>query len=234
MPLHALLAVLLSATPASAAPTLRERARAQDFKSLPVLRDALQDPDAAVRAEAAFALGQLGMVEVQGDTEPAIAGFTRTAAAQALFPAVSDPDRAARRATVEALGKVGGAGAESFLLSAATDADPGVRGEAALALFRQRLLKRVPEYSTAAVTRLALLSADADPEVRWRADYAFSRWPEPRAAAPLAAAQNDADARARLFAVRGLAKLSTAPVAARLNDPDVYVRAEAVAAYSAA
>ncbi|HXT02230.1 MAG TPA: peptidylprolyl isomerase [Elusimicrobiota bacterium] len=224
MPLHALLAAtiaslsVLIAPPASAAPSLR----------------ALQDPDPGVRAEAAFTLGQLGMVEAQGGAEPAIAGLTRTAAAQALFPAVSDADVRARRAAVEALGKVGGPDAESFLLSAATDADPGVRGEAALALFRQRLLKRVPEYSTAAVTRLALLSADADPEVRWRADYAFSRWPEPRAAVPLAAAQGDADWRARLFAVRALAKLEKAPDAARLSDPDVYVRAEAVAAFSAA
>ena len=202
---------------------------------MPILRDALEDPDAAVRAEAAFALGQLGMVEVvDGDTETVTAGMTRTAAAQALFPATSDADKQARRAAVEALGKVGGPDAESFLLAAATDADPGVRGEAALALFRQRLLKRVPEYSTAAVTRLVLLSTDPEAEVRWRADYAFTRWPEPRAAKELAAAQGDADWRARLFAVRALAKLATAPDAARLSDPDVYVRAEAVAAFSAA
>lgn len=230
----ATIASLLLALPAHAGMSLRDRARAQDYQSLPVLRAALQDPDAAVRAEAAFALGQLGLVEVQGDTEPAIAVMTRAAAAQALFPAASDADPGARRAAVEALGKVGGPDAESFLLAAATDADPGVRGEAALALFRQRLLKRVPEYSTAAVTRLALLSADPEPEVRWRADYAFSRWPEPRAAKPLAAAQGDADWRARLFSVRALGKLGTAPDAARLSDPDVYVRAEAVGAFAAA
>ena len=84
------------------------------------------------------------------------------------------------------------------------------------------------------MTRLSLLAADPEAEVRWRAAYAFSRWPEPRAASTLAAAQGDADARARLFAVVALAKLGTAPDAARLSDPDVYVRAEAVAAFSAA
>ena len=235
MPVHLLAAVLLAAAPARAEPTLRERARAQDYASLPVLRDALQDPDGGVRAEAAFALGQLGEVELPAaDTEPVAAALTRAAAADALAPAASDPDPAARRAAVEALGKVGGPDSEPFLLAAATDADAGVRAAAALALFRARYLKRVPEYSTAAVSRLSQLAADADPEVRWRAAYAFSRWPEPRAAAALAALQGDADARARLFAVRALGKSKTAPDAARLSDPDVYVRAEAVGAFSAA
>ena len=136
MPLHVLLAAALCALPA----------RGQELSALPVLRDALQDPDAAARSAAAFDMGQLGLIEVpEGDTETVTSLMTRAAAAQALFPAVSDADRGARRAAVEALGKVGGPDAESFLLAATTDADPGVRGEAALALFRQRLLKRVPE-----------------------------------------------------------------------------------------
>jgi cyclophilin family peptidyl-prolyl cis-trans isomerase/HEAT repeat protein len=203
--------------------------------SLPILRDALQSDAAAARTEAAFALGQLGLVDFpEGDTEPVTAVFTRAAASEALYPVVSDPDPVVRRAAVEALGKAGVPDAESFLLAAATDADAGVRGEAALALFRRRFLKRIPEYSTAAVSRLTLLAGDPDPEVRWRAAYAFSRWPEPRAAKAIAAAQGDADERVRLFAVRALAKLATAPDAARLSDRDIYVRAEAVAAFSAA
>ncbi|MDE2509831.1 MAG: HEAT repeat domain-containing protein, partial [Elusimicrobia bacterium] len=235
MPIHLLFAFVLAAAPARAEPGLRELARAQDYASWTVLRDALQSAGAADRAEAAFALGQLGMVEIpEGSTEPPTAAMTRAAAADALAAVVSDPDPRVRRAAVEALGKTGGANMESFLLSAATDADPGVRGAAALALFRARFLKRVPEYSTAAVARLTALGRDADPEVRWRAAYAFTRWPEPRAAAVLAVLQDDADERARLFAVRSLAKLKTAPDAARLSDADVYVRAEAVSAFSAA
>jgi cyclophilin family peptidyl-prolyl cis-trans isomerase/HEAT repeat protein len=235
MPIQALLAAVLCALPVRAEPTLRDRARAQDYSSLPLLRDALQGGAAAERSEAAFAVGQLGLVELpESGTEPVVAAMTRAAASEVLSPAVSDPDAGVRRAAVEALGKVGGPDVESFLLAAATDADAGVRGAAALALFERRFLKRVPEYSTAAVARLTGLAGDPEAEVRWRAVYAFSRWPEPRAAKALAAAQGDADARARLFAVLGLAKLATAPDAARLADPDVYVRAEAVAAFSAA
>ncbi|MFI5361322.1 MAG: peptidylprolyl isomerase [Elusimicrobiota bacterium] len=235
MPILALLAAASCALPARAAPTLRELARAQDAASSSVLRDALQGGDAGERSEAAFALGQLGLVEIpEGDTEPVAAAFVRAAAARALFPAVSDAEPPVRREAVEALGKVGGPDAESFLLAAATDVDAGVRGEAALALFRRRYLKRVAEYTTADVLRLTLLAADPDAEVRWRAVYAFSRWPEPRAAKALAAAQDDADERVRLFAVRALGKLGTAPDAARLADKSISVRAESVAAYSAA
>ena len=107
-----------------------------------------------------------------------------------------------RRAVVQALGKTGSADDETALLAAATDADAGVRGEAALALFRMRFLKRVPEYSTAAATKLDQLSADPEAEARWRAAYAASRWPEPRLAQALAAAQRDVDARVRLFSGR--------------------------------
>jgi cyclophilin family peptidyl-prolyl cis-trans isomerase/HEAT repeat protein len=225
MPIHLLLAAALAAIPA----------RAQDYKSLPALRLALRDGEAAGRAEAAFALGQLGMVEIpEGDTETATAQMTRASAAELLAPAASDPEPAVRGAAVEALGKLGGADVEDHLLSAATDVDAGVRGEAALALFRQRFLKRVPDFSTAAFNRLAALAADPEPEVRWRAVYAFTRWPEPRAAKVLAAAQGDADARVRLFAVRALGKIGIAPDPARFSDGDLYVRAEAVAAASAA
>lgn len=235
MTIHLPLLLLLAAAPAGARTTLRDLARGQKFSSMSIFRDALQDPDPAVRAEAAFGLGQLGMTEVpEGGKEDPVAAPTRAAAADALAPAVSDPDAGARRAAVEALGKVGGADSESFLLSATTDADAGVRGAAALALFRRRFLKHAPEYSPAAVARLTALAKDPDPEVRWRAAYAFTRWPEPRAADALAALQDDADARARLFAVRALGKLKTAPGAARLTDPDAYVRAEAVAAFAAA
>lgn len=186
---------------------------------------------AQISSEAAFALGQIGLTE---EAESPAAASARAAAIAALLPAASAPDPALRRAAVEALGKVGGAGEEASLLTAAADPDAGVRGEAALALFRQRLLKRVPEYSTAAVNRLALMIADPDPEVRWRAAYTASRWPEPRMAKALAAASRDNDARTRLFSVRSLLKLGMAPEDGLLSDLDPYVRAETVTAFSAA
>jgi cyclophilin family peptidyl-prolyl cis-trans isomerase/HEAT repeat protein len=235
MPIQALLVAALCALPVRAEPTLRDRARAQDYSSLPLLRDALQGGDAAARSEAAFALGQLGLVDIpQGSSEPAMGALMRADASEALYPAVSDADAGVRRAAVEALGKVGGPDAEPFLLAAATDADAGVRGEAALALFRRRFLKHVPGYSTAAISRLTMLAGDSEAEVRWRAAYALSQWPEPRVEKAIVAAQSDGDERVRLFAVRALAKIPAAPAAARLADPAVYVRAAAVTAFSAA
>lgn len=230
-----LLAALLAAAPACAGRTLLDMARAQDPLDMPSLREALVGEQATDRAGAAFALGQYGLFEVpDGSTEPVAIATARAAAAAALVPASADPDADVRRAVVSALGKTGSADDETALLAAATDADVGVRGEAALALFRMRFLKRVPEYSTAAATKLAQLSADPEAEARWRAAYAASRWPEPRLAQSLAVSQRDVDARARLFSVRALGKLATAPDEALLSDTDLHVRAEAVAAFSAA
>jgi hypothetical protein len=158
----------------------------------------------------------------------------REAAAEALIPAVSDPEAPVRRAAVEALGKVGGAAVEDILISAGTDVDAGVRGETALALFRRRFLKRVPEYSTASLNKLLILAADPDPEVRWRAVYAFTRFPDARAEKILAAATRDPDRVTRLFAVRSLSRLGRAADMTLFSDPDVYVRAEVVASFGAA
>jgi cyclophilin family peptidyl-prolyl cis-trans isomerase/HEAT repeat protein len=198
-------------------------------------RAALESSDPAKRAKAAWDLGQLGLAELpEGTTEPATSISVREAAVESLVPAVLDPEPSVRRAAVEALGKTGGASVEDTLLSAGTDIDAGVRGEIALALFRRRFLKRVPDYSTATVNKLLMLSVDSDPEVRWRAVYAFSRFPDIRAEQSLRKAQHDPDKVTRLFAVRSLSKLSVKPDAVLLSDPDTYVRAEAVAAFGAA
>ncbi|MDX6770643.1 MAG: peptidylprolyl isomerase [Elusimicrobiota bacterium] len=214
---------------------LRRMARAQDPRDLASVKSVLSADDPALRGEAAWALGQLGLAETpDGGPEPETLKAAREDAAAALLPLTGDLDAGVRALAVEALGKSGGAGNEADLRAAATDADARVRAEAALALFRLRQLKRVPEYSTAAVSVLLSLAEDKDPEVRWRAVYAFSRWPEPRAAEVLARAQRAADGRERLFAARALGKLGVAPDAALLADPDPSTRAEAVAAYGAA
>jgi len=219
------------ASPVKAGGALLEMARAQDPENLPLLREALAGTRAEDRSQAAFALGQYGLIE--GD-ESAKAAAVRAEAASVLVPAAMDPDAGVRRQVVEALGKVGGKDEEIALLSAATDIDAGVRSAAALAFFRMRLLKRIPEYSTATATKLSILASDPDAEVRWRAVYAVSRWPEPRMAQALSLAQKDVDPRVRLFSTRSLGKLGVAPDAALLSDTDPYVRAEAVAAFSAA
>ena len=207
----------------------------QPHELLPALRAGLSSDIMTTRARAAWDLGQLGFVAVpEGTNEPETSVTLRREAAEALLPLVLDPEPPVRRAAVEALGKLGGAELEEALLSAGTDIDAGVRGETALALFRRRHLKRVPEYSTSTFNRLAMLASDPDPEVRWRAIYAFTRFADPRAEGIAAKAQNDTDKVARLFAVRSLAKLGRSADLALLSDPDPYVRAEAVASFGAA
>ncbi|UPT74234.1 MAG: HEAT repeat domain-containing protein [Elusimicrobiota bacterium] len=221
-------ATILLAASAAAAPLKKEKA------AFDAARAGLASADAGVRARAAWDMGQLGFVDVpEGETESAVSVSMREAAAAEILPAVSDPAPLVRARAVEALGKLEGGGEET-LLSASTDIDPGVRGEFALALFRRRFLKRVPEYSSASFRRLADLSADREAEVRWRAVYAFTRFPDARAETVLRAAQKDSDATVRLFAVRSLGKLGAPADKSLLADPDLYVRAEAAASYGAA
>ena len=230
-----LIVFLVAAAPAQARTSLREMARAADPRDVWVLRETLREASPQERAEAAFALGQYGLFEVpEGGAEPVDIASARAAAAEVLAPEASNPDAGVRRAVVEALGKVGADGEETVLLAATTDADAEVRAQAALALFRMRFLKRVPEYSTAAASKLSLLTADPEAEVRWRAAYAATHWAEPRMAKALAVCARDADPRVRLFSVRALGKLGAAPEDSLLVDPDPYVRAEAVGALRAA
>ena len=204
-------------------------------EGLTKLQTSLQSPDAAARAKAAWDLGQLGLAEIpEGAPEPAVSISLREAAAAALIPVVFDPEAPVRRAAIEGLGKTGGATIEDTLISAGTDVDAGVRGEVALALFRRRFLKRVPEYSTASLNKLLTLAVDSNSEVRWRAIYAFTRFPDERAAKTLTQSVKDPDKVARLFAVRSLSKLGRSVDVSLLSDPDIYVRAEAVAAFGAA
>ncbi len=220
------LAVLLLA--ACAAPPRREHGILNSGRA------GLAASDPAARARAAWELGQLGFVDVpEGETEPATSVSLREEAAAAVLPAVSDPEPPVRRAAVEALGKLTAAG-EDVLLSAATDIDAGVRGEVALALFRRRYLKRIPEYSAESFRRLAGLAVDKDAEVRWKAAYAFTRFPDERGKRLVAGLQRDPDARVRLFSARALAKNGREASEDLLSDPDLYVRAEAVASYGAA
>lgn len=195
----------------------------------------LESPDPAVRSKSAWNLGQLGFIDIpEGSPEPAASVSLREAASAAVIPSVSDPEARVRRAAVEALGKTGGANFENTLISAATDIDAGVRGEVALSLFRMRFLKRVPEYSTPAVNSLLTLAIDSNPEVRWRAIYAFTRFPDKRAVNTLALAVKDPDKVTRLFAVRSLSKLGRRVDVNLTSDPDLYVRAESVASFGAA
>ncbi|MBI4347094.1 MAG: HEAT repeat domain-containing protein [Elusimicrobia bacterium] len=190
----------------------------------PALRSALRDEDARVRYEAAFALGQLWIE----DPAPAAVEI-----ASDLIPAIADAAPTVRAAAVEALGKLGAPDLEPKLAGLLSDPEALVRREASTALFRLRYLKRLTAYSSTTVQALVEAFDDPDAETRWRAVYAFSRWPEPGVATELARAAEDESPNVRLFALRSLAQLEAKapeePLEAALRDPDERVRAEAVA-----
>ncbi|MDD5629530.1 MAG: HEAT repeat domain-containing protein, partial [Elusimicrobia bacterium] len=201
---------------------------------------ALSSGEPRTRVEAVFDLGQLALLEPAGPDEAETRRLSelRGRAAAALAPLLRAGPAELRCAAAEALGKAGGSAAEPLLVEALRGEESCLRQEAALALFRLRYLKRIPEYSSSAVAGLAAAARAPEAELRWRAVYAFSRWPEPRAAEALSAAARDEDARARLFALRALGQLNAAAPAEALsaaaNDPDAMVRREAVAALAAA
>ena len=218
---------------------LRAMGRIQSPAYADALIAALADPDPLLRTEAAFDLGQVGGVigrtGLQG--EKADGALSRTKAATALVLALDAKDPRERAIVVEALGKTGGTGVEGLLAGLLKDSHPGVRGEAALGLFRLRFLKRIPELSASSVDALTRAFRDSDPEVRWRAVYAFSRWPEPRAKKALAAAALDGHLWVRLFALRALGQFKKdaplEPLLKAQKSRDAAVRREAVAALGA-
>lgn len=220
-----------SRDPATAAAAFRAMGRIQSGAYAKTLNVGLLHRDLSVRGEAVFALGQVAISAELGDAE-------RGKIAGSLGAMARKADPRLRPAVVEALGKAGGPAAERTLAGLLRDQDPRTRGEAALALFRLKFLKRIPEYSSATVEALAASFADPDRDARWRAVYAFSRWPEPRAKEALARAVGDEELWARFFSVRALGQLGPeAPpdvLAGALNDTEPLVRAEAARALGAA
>ncbi|MFA6029029.1 MAG: HEAT repeat domain-containing protein [Elusimicrobiota bacterium] len=189
---------------------------------------ALRDDSARVRSDAAFSVG---LVAAES-TSPASGAVT-----EALEEAFEDPAAAVRLAALDALGRAGGADEQDWAARLLREKDPAVREAAALALFRMRLLERVPAYSTAAVQGLLACLREESPS-RWACAYAFSRWPSKEAAGSLAEAITASDPRARLFSLRSLSKLGAAAPAEAgeecLEDGDERVRVEALALLRAA
>lgn len=172
----------------------------------------LADPAAQVRQSAAFALGQLGWhAEALGSREAELS--TRLAA---LFP---DEDAGVRRAAIEAVGKLGFERAPTLLgpLLKTRDALPEVRAEAALALFRARMLVRTrnPAEEPAALpdavmTDLLALAEDGDALVRRSAIYYFARHKDARGLEAARRLVRDSDAMTRMFAVQALKRMNDA------------------------
>ena len=204
-------AAALNAAAGDASAEVRRRAvlaagRIGDRRATQMVAARLTDPDTAVAASAAFALGLLR------DTTavPALAELLRA-------------EDVARRPTVIgeaalALGKIptqhGKQTVEDFL-SHAPASGPGVRRAVGQALLGYWRFPRPMNVNVA-----ARWLSSADPEVRWRAAYALSRRPSPQGTAALDRMTDDRDALVRSFAVRAL----SAPLA----DSAGIVRAQAL------
>ncbi len=188
------------------------------------IRDALANPNPAVRRQAALAAGRIGdaaavdlLAPVLGDTTPAV----RAAAAFALgllkdpraLPALLQLVRATPAAdqgspeveAVTAIAKTGGDEGARALLEIIATGSPGAPPPAppivAAALLESwRLGARAP------VTELVAFAESPDVGARWRALYALGRLRTPRGAARLVAALADGEPAIRAVAARGVTK----------------------------
>ncbi|HLU25945.1 MAG TPA: HEAT repeat domain-containing protein [Longimicrobiales bacterium] len=235
-------------------PEVRRRAalaagRIRDARAVPLLREAVVDSSAAVRADAVFALGLVGdtaretvellsalvrpATELESDLAialEAIAALGRTKSPNAqrvleeILNASAPPNTAAAAAEPEAARAMG---------DAANVAHPRLVQEALLAIWRH------PRHARTADLLVPYLGSP-DPELRWAAAHALMRLGEPRAVAALIDRLQDEDAGVRAMAARAL----PAPVAdsagfrhaaatallGRLDDPHPHVRINAIRA----
>lgn len=214
---------------ALAAPSAEVRARAaramgrtQDASYLSPLLESLRDPDDRMRAEAAFAVGQVRLADAAAPPD---------AVTETLAGLVSDSAKAVRLAALEALGKSGGPMTEAFLAGRLGAPEPESRREAAFALARLHRQGRIAAYSPG-TTRALVEGLSGPPSSRWACAYALARRPELSIARALDEASRDPDPWTRLFSLRALARLGReAPCEAgrrALRDEDERVRVEAV------
>lgn len=183
-----------------------------------------RERDTNVRAEQIFALGQID--------DPA--------AIPILQDQLTAEEPRLRARAAGALGKLGDDSVVSALLPLLDDGDAGVRGAGLLAMVRLRGRRAAPEKPLPPALSARLrdgavrLMDDSDEGVRWRATYALSEIDLPGRFPLLAGAATSDEDLVRLFAVRGLGRLSgdedarlailAATVAA---DPDPHVAAAA-------
>ena len=173
--------------------------RIGDTMAVPLLLRLLDDDRSpAVRADAAFALGELG------DTSRVVIESLREAVAPGWTP-VRPAETAVSVEVVHALGKLGTFDARAMVVNALRSAHPGgspesrrVAAEALLSIWRF-------EDGPGRVSAVARYADSVDDELRWRAAYALMRLGEPEGAPYLLDLLSDTDHRARANAARGLA-----------------------------
>jgi peptidylprolyl isomerase len=217
------LASLDAPDPAIRARAARALGRMRSSNFLQPLLDAVaRERDPAVRAELAFAIGQIAAL----------------AARPALVRLLADPDPSVRAAAAEALGKLGDQAIASDVLPLLMDPDPAVRAAAARAQFRlsARRFNHPGTLDAAFVARrtelLGRLFSDPSSEVRFAAALALAEILEEEARPWLKGELHDSDEEVRRVCVWGLAHLNpdvetTAAIAERLWDecPRVIVEA---------
>lgn len=155
------------------------------------------DPNPDVRADAAFALGELA------DTSRVVIESLREAVPSGWVP-VRRGETAVAVEVIHALGKLGTFAARGMVVDALRGAHPGdtpaSRRVAAAALLSVWRFDDGPGRVNAVVRYL-----DAeDPELRWRAAYALMRLGAPEASTRILGRLQDADHRVRANAARGL------------------------------
>jgi len=213
-----------------------QRIRAlKDPSAIPVLTEALQDQEPAVRAEVVSALGD---IEHLGVLKP-------------LVSALRDPSDTVQELAAQALKKCGDASVIDPLVGVLLRGTPGVQYHAAQALrglgWSPRTMgeqipfyvasgdfKRVTMFGSAAVSALTAVLRSGSYERRVAAANALSELGEAGVLKPLISALKDGEAQVRSAAANGLARLgdphAVTPLVALIKDHDRNVRVAAVSA----
>ncbi|NIP78983.1 MAG: hypothetical protein GWM90_07195, partial [Gemmatimonadetes bacterium] len=170
-----------------------------DPAAVPLLVRLLDDdPSPAVRADAAFALGELG------DTSRVVLASLREAVPAGWIP-VRDAPTPVVVEVVGALGKLGTPEARTMVADALREAHPGRAGPARRIAAQALLTVWRFEAGPGRVTAAARYLTVPDAELRWRATYALMRLAEPDGVRYLLPLLDDPDHRTRAYAARGLA-----------------------------
>ncbi len=205
---------------------------------------ALSDSTAAVRKEAAEALGRLkavaavpGLIRGLDDEDAsvrqtlvqALARIEDDRAADGLIAALNDPSGQVRNYAAEAIGRLGIRRAAPALVTLMNDEHPEIRRQAISQLWRLR--------DTSSVDAIARLVSDTSAAVRRTAVSALGRFRQASSYAVLSRALSDADPAVRAQAISSLARLrdprAYQAFASVLNDDSPDVRNAAVRALGA-
>lgn len=205
----------------NAAPEIRARAyralgRIQDPALLDAMAAGLDDADASVRAEAAFAVGQL---------------FDAAAEPVLLEALDGEKDMAVRTRLVEALGKCGTEAVVPRLISLMESGEPPLAREAALAL---GILGNDGVDISAAASTLENALNGSDPEMSWRAAFAAYRGDVKQAGSGLVRSLKSEDPLTLIYSAKAVGKFKARRfhplLVPLLKNQDWRVRVEALQA----